>query len=81
MTEQPEILEDYSITEFLDRDTWKIKYRVEKQPTEENLYFERPIFDTWEEAIMCVCNLRNYPKFYATRMNGKYVEWVEVANV
>ena len=78
MTEQPEILEDYSITEFLDRDTWKIKYRVEKQPTEENLYFEYPVFDTWDEAIMCVRNLRNYPKFYAMTVDGI---WAEVANV
>ena len=78
MTEQPEILKDYSITEFLDRDTWRIKYQVIKQPTEKNLYFERPIFDTWEEAIMCVRNLRNYPKYYATAVNGV---WVEVANV
>jgi hypothetical protein len=81
MTEQPEILEDYSITEFLDRDTWRIKYQVFKQPIEENLDFEQPIFDTWNEATACVSMLRNYPKFYASTMNGKYVEWVEVANV
>jgi len=78
MTEQPEILKDYSITEFLDKKTWYIKYQVFKQPIEENLYFEYPIFDTWEEAVACVRMLRNYPKFYATTVDGK---WVEVANV
>jgi hypothetical protein len=78
MTEQPEILKDYSITEFLDRSIWKLRYRVEKQPMEENLYFEYPVFDTWEEAMMCVRMLRNYPKFYATTVSGN---WVEVANV
>lgn len=78
MTEQPEILKDYSITQFLNRDTWRIKYQVIKQPIEENPYFEQPIFDTWEEAVACVHRLRNYPKFYATTVDGK---WVEVENV
>jgi hypothetical protein len=78
MTEQPEILKDYSITEFLDKKTWYITYQVFKQPIEENLYFEYPIFVTWEEAVARVRMLRNYPKFYATTVDGK---WVEVANV
>ena len=78
MTEQPEILEDYSITEFLDRDTWRIKYQVNKQPIEENVRFQHPVFDTWEEAVSCVHRLRNYPKFYAITVDGK---WVEVANI
>jgi hypothetical protein len=77
MTEQPEILKDYSITEFLDKKTWKIKYQVIKQPIEENLDFEQPIFDDWNEALSCILKLREYPKFYAT-VDGK---WTEVANV
>jgi hypothetical protein len=78
MTEQPEILKDYSITEFLDRDTWRINYQVIKQPIETNVYFERPMFDTWEEAAACVRRLREYPKFYATTVDGK---WVRVENL
>ncbi len=78
MTEQPEILKDYSITEFLDRDTWRIRYQVIKQPIETNVYFERPMFDTWEEAVACVRRLREYPKFYATTVDGK---WVQVENI
>ena len=78
MTEQPEILKDYSITEFLDRGTWTLKYQVNKQPIEKYPYFEQPIFDTWEEAVACVRRLRNYPKFYATTVDGK---WAEVVNV
>ena len=78
MTEQPEILKDYSITEFLDRDTWRIKYQVIKQPIEENHSFEQPIFDTWDEARYCVMNLREYPKTYAITVDGK---WVEVENI
>lgn len=32
MTEQPKMLQDYSIRAFLDRDTWTVKYQVNKQP-------------------------------------------------
>ncbi len=78
MTEQPEILKDYSIREVLIRNSWTLKYQVIKQPIEENPYFEHPIFDTWEEATECVRMLRNYPKFYATTVDGK---WVEVENI
>lgn len=78
MTEQPEILEDYSITEFLDRNTWTLKYQVNKQPIEENVCFQYPIFDTWEEATECVRRLRTYPKFYLSNENGL---WMEVKNV
>lgn len=81
MTEQPKMLKDYTITAFLDRDTWTLKYQVNKQPIEENVRFQRPVFDTWKEAVACVHRLRNYPKFYASTMNGKYAEWVEVENV
>ena len=30
--EQPKMLKDYSIHEFLDRETWTLKYQVNKQP-------------------------------------------------
>ena len=78
MTEQPEILKDYSITEFLDRNTWTVRYQVIKQPIEECPYFDQPIFDTWAAASACVCMLRNYPKFYAMTVDGI---WAEVANI
>ena len=76
--QQPKMLEDYSITEYLDRNTWTIKYRVEKQPTEKNLYFQYPVFDTWEEAVACVRRLRNYPKYYLSTESGV---WMEVKNI
>ena len=80
MTEkqQPKMLEDYSICEFLDRDTWKIKYQVNKQPIEDHPYFECPVFDTWEEAVACVRRLREYPKYYLSTESGV---WMEVENV
>ena len=76
--QKPKMLEDYSITEYLDRKTWTLKYRVEKQPIEKNPYFEYPVFYTWEEAVACVRRLRNYPKFYLSTENG---EWMEVKNI
>lgn len=80
MTEeqQPKMLEDYSIYEFLDRDTWTIRYQLIKQPIETNVYFERPVFDTWEEAVACVRRLREYPKYYLSTESGV---WMEVKNV
>ena len=50
----------------------------DKQLIETNVYFERPMFDTWDEATECVRRLREYPKFYATTVDGK---WAEVANI
>ena len=79
MTEQqPKMLEYYSICEFLDRDTWTLKYRVDKQPIEENVYFQYPVFDTWEEAVSCVRRLREYPKYYLSTESGV---WMEVENI
>jgi hypothetical protein len=78
MTEQPKILKDYTIYKFLDRDTWRIRYRVNKQPIENHPYFEHPIFDTWEEAAACIRMLREYPKNYAMTVEGR---WMEVANI
>lgn len=75
--EQPKLLKDYSITEFLDRDTWTIKYRVVKQPIENNVYFQHPVFDTFDEAMACVRRLREYPKYYLSTEDGV---WVEVKN-
>lgn len=78
MTEQPKMLQDYSIRAFLDRDTWTVKYQVNKQPIEKNVYFEHPIFDTWEDAAKCVRMLRKYPKYYLSTESGV---WMEVENV
>jgi hypothetical protein len=80
MTEeqQPKLLTDYSITKFLDRDTWTIRYQVNKQPIENNVYFEHPVFDTFDEAMACVRRLREYPKYYLSTESGV---WMEVKNV
>ena len=76
--EQPKMLKDYSIHEFLDRDTWTIRYQVIKQPIEENASFQNPVFDTFEEAMACVRKLREYPKYYLSTESGV---WMEVKNV
>lgn len=76
--EQPKLLKDYSIAEFLSRDTWTIKYQVIKQPIEENAHFQHPVFDTWDEAVVCVLRLREYPKYYLSTEDGV---WVEVKNI
>jgi hypothetical protein len=78
MVKKEDILTDYSICQFLDRDTWKIRFRVVKQPIEDNPYFEHPVFDTWEEATHCVAALRCSPMNYMQTVDG---DWVAVENI
>jgi hypothetical protein len=72
------ILADYSIEQFLDRNTWTVRFRVYKQPMENNPNFEFPVFDTWLEATNCVDCLRALPKNYLQTTDG---DWVEVENI
>lgn len=69
MTEEPKILNDYSITAFLCEETWKVKYQVHSF---EDPHFKRPIFDTFDEAKKCVALLRFYPISYVSDEYGKW---------